>query len=234
MKTLTDQANTPDSTNSPEYNKWWRAVSEKPAELKRVPKHLITYNLCLQAVRKSGFAIEHVPSHIIDGRLITIAMKRDGMALEYLPMYLRSKVVCTYACEADGRALKYVPAQLLDELAPQFLEKNGQLLKSIKNAASPELVAIAVEADPLALQYVNRDMQNYELVLSAVSKNGEALQYVNHALFSDELVETALAHDRFGWVGQCLPKVWYNKYRDQIKMFDIDIPEFILNTIKNG
>lgn len=231
---MTGYTNTPSSQQTEEYNFWLKTVSHKPTELKRVPKHVINYNLCLRAVRLSGFAIAQVPSDILDGRLIVIAMKRDGIALQFVPNHLRSKVICTYACECDGRALRFVPTPLLDEIAPFVLERNGQSLKEIKNCANEELVKIAVKSDPLALQYADRFFQTYDLVLDAVRRNGDALQYVDHALFTDELVETALANDRFGWVGQCLPKPWFNKYRDKIKMLDIDIPDAILNTVRKG
>lgn len=215
------------------YNHWWQKVNANPKELKIAPPNLIDYNMCLAAVRKHGYAIEYVPKHILDVRLIVYALKRDGLALDCVPIYLRTEEICRIACETDSRALRLVPIEHLEAIAPAVLQKDGQALKGIKKDATDEMIRIAVESEPLALQHVPKQRQNYTLVLNAVSKNGDALQFVDHNLFTDELIETALQHDRYGWVGQCLPKDWYMKYREKIKRFDVGVDEQILPIINS-
>lgn len=216
-----------------QYNHWWQRIAKTPKELKIAPSHLIDYNMCLMAVRKYGFAIEFVPKEILDVRLIVYALKRDGVVLDLVPMYLRTKQICIVACETDSRALRSVPPQVLDDVALMILKKDGHALKYIKKFATEEMIRIAVENEPLALQHVPKPFQNYELAKSAVSRNGDALQFVNHDLFTDELIELALDNDRFGWVGQCLPKTWYMKYRERIKLLDMGVDEFLLPTVNN-
>lgn len=222
------------SQKSEEYNFWWNRISEKPKEIINAPKYLIDYNMCLLAVRKYGFAIKHIPEHLLDVRLVVYALKRDGLALDLVPVYLRSHPICTVACESDSRALRFVPHHLVEDIAPKILRRDGQALKFIKKIASDNLVAIAIESDPLALQHVAPYKQNYALALKAVKANGEALQFVNYGLFDDNLIQTALKNDRFGWVGQCIPKEWYAKYKQEIKSLEMDIPKSILRTFHDS
>lgn len=208
-------------TPSFEYLQWREVVANRPAELKKVPPHIIDYNLCLLAVRRSGFAIAHVPPTLLDDRLMVIAVKRDGMALDFIPHKHRTERLCFYACETDGRALKFIPREFLPAIAPDVLRRSGQFLRAIKKDATKEMIDIALEEDPLALQHVNLANQTSEMVFNAVRRNGEALQFVNHELFTDELIELALVNDRFGWVGHCLPKIWFDKYHSKIKKLDL-------------
>lgn len=219
------------SLSQDEYNHWWQRIAKTPKELKIAPLYLVDYNMCLMAVRKYGYAIDFVPKNILDVRLIVYALKRDGMALDLIPLYLRTKEICMVACETDSRALRFVPSQFLDDVALPILKKDGHALKAIKKDATEEMFRVAVENEPLALQHVPRVMQTYDLVLSAVSRNGEALQFADHELLTDEIIQLALDNDRFGWVGQCLPKIWYMKYRDQIKKLDMGVDDFLLPTI---
>jgi hypothetical protein len=206
------------------YDSWVQVVNKRPSDLKKVPLDIIDYQLCLNAVRRSGFAISYTPIHLIDTKLIVIAIKRDPLALEHIPLRFRTFQICTFACELDGRALQFIPIEYMDAFAKKYLAINGQNLRSMRKYATLEHIEIALENQPLALQYVYPELQTYEMVLKVVKRNGEALQFVSKQLLTDELIEAALNNDRFGWVGQCLYGSWYEKYKDRIKPLDVGLP----------
>ena len=78
---------------------------------------------------------------------------------------------------------------LCDDFWISMIQQNGYVIKYIKEQ-TPELCALAVQKDGLALQFIKQEFKTDEICKLAVQRDGYALQYVENK--TDEICKLAV------------------------------------------
>lgn len=201
----------PPCINEQEWLEWLKL---NPRDLRRLPQSYHNDGLFLSIVKHNGFAIGGVPYSFLTPKLLITAIKREPMALGSVPESLRTKNLCLIALEGDLKAIRFVPDDLVDEFVRKVLSIDGKQCRAIIDKLSPELLELAVETAPSAIQYIPSDLITPKMVCNALSKDGEVIQYIPSNLLSSELVFLALSNDRFGFVFECLPDAFKTEFEE--------------------
>lgn len=208
----------PPCINEQEWLEWLKL---NPRDLRRLPQSYHNDGLFLSIVKHNGFAIGGVPYSFLTPKLLITAIKREPMALSNIPESLRTKALCQIALEGDLKAIRFVPDELIGTFARKVLSVDGRHCRAIIDKLSHELLELAVETTPSAIQYIPSELITSEMAFNALSKDGEVIQYIPSNLLSTELVLLALSNDRFGFVFECLPdamKIEFQKFRKAISV----------------
>jgi len=121
-------------------------------------------------LKQNKRAINYVPFTVM-----IMAIKQNCEIFKRIYRKYRTLEVCMEAIKHDGLLLRYVEEEI--------------------KITSPELCEIAVNQNPLALQYVPLPLRSLELCTNAITQNGNAIKYVPTEIQSPELYTKVVAQD---------------------------------------
>ena len=126
------------------------AVMECGDNLRYVPLHLITVEICLAAVKQSGRSIHHVPPGRRTHGILLAAVEQDFDVFRSLLKEQMSPEICMAAVRQSGLLLSYVPDELkTSELCMAAVTNKGWSIKYVPDALRSEDVCIAAIASEL-------------------------------------------------------------------------------------
>jgi hypothetical protein len=186
--------------------------------IKNIPSHLLTKEICLQAVKANAKAIKYIPDHLIDYD-ITIqlctdsnpkAVKylenriwnlencvsfvlKDPLNIQYIPDHYLTKAFYLNLCSKSGDT-KYVPKDVLDKdiclAAINTCNING--LKNIPfDLIDKEICLHAVQTYEYmydVIPYIPKDVYDDELVIAIIKKDHTMYKYLPKNLPTDETI----------------------------------------------
>lgn len=208
---------TPPCNNKQEWIEWLRL---NPRDLRRLPESLYSDDLFLSIVKHNGFAIGGIPFEYLTPRILITAIKRDPMALNSVPESLRTISLCKIALEGDLKAIRLVPDEFLHFFIENVLSIDGQQCRSIIPKLSIELLELSVLTTPNAIQYIPSELITETMVENAINKDGEILQYIPSKFLNEKVILKALETDRFGFVFECIPDEFKEKFISFRKEFN--------------
>lgn len=140
------------------------AIKIKPSILSKMPKALITFELCLAAVQNGGKFYD-VPESFRTYELCVLAIQKNSGAISYVPPHLQTDELFLMAVEKHGYSLKYIPEHL----------------------KTYDLCWQCVEKDPLALCGVPENLKTFELCFLAVKYGHPWIMGFVPAQFKDKI-----------------------------------------------
>ena len=170
-------------------------------DLKFIPEHLRTKELCELAVQKNGKALDYVLARYKTKEFCELAVSHNGDALKYVPNTFFKKYkdynMCKIAVKHNGLSLEYVPEYLRTlELCELAIHQNGLTLYYVpEELRTKELCKLAVQQDGMTLANVPLDLKTKELCEIAVKNNGNAIGNVPEEYITKELMELAVKHN---------------------------------------
>jgi hypothetical protein len=197
------------------------AMRQTGSDLKYVPKHLRTEELCRVAVEQDGWNLLHVPEYLLTKQLCGIAVAQNGTSLKCVPQYLqteglyrlaleqtglalgcvpkdsRTEEMCRIAVARDGWSLQHVPDPLRNGgIYREAVSQNGTALFWVpKEVRTEPLCHIAVTQNGNALEWVPVDLRTEELCRIAVEQSGLALEWVPTPMRKEEMCRIAVAQN---------------------------------------
>lgn len=174
------------------------AIKHRPLLLEYIPESDQTEDICELAITLDAEASKFVINK--SDRIINAIIKKNPSYVFQL-----SKKECTPERYILG--LRNVPQhgylaywQLMsnidknEELIELFMEKEGLLLKNIKDQDQTlKQCHCAVKSDGLSLKYVVKRHKTPEVCLAAVRHNGDALKFVDPEDMTDDIVTAAIS-----------------------------------------
>ena len=163
-------------------------------DLRFIPEHLRTEEICKLAVKQNGRALDYVPYELRTKELYELAVQENGLNLFYVPENYKTKELCEIAVKNNGEALRYIPKQLrMKELCEIAVKRNGWSLQYIPlELRTKELYELAIQQKGEALYYVPEELRTKELCELAVKQNSLALRYISEHLRTEELCKLAV------------------------------------------
>lgn len=191
---------------------WFQWIKQNPRDLRKLPENLHNEDFFLLIASQNGFAIGNIPYRYLSPKILITAIKRDPLALNNIPDELKSPLLCDIAVQNDIRAIRCIPESMLLDFASKILAVDGLQCRFIVDKLPQDLLELAVNTTPSAIQFIPIDYLTEKMILGALKKDGEVLQYIPERLVTDEFISIALESDRFGWVFECIPANKKNKY----------------------
>eukprot|EP01088_Endostelium_zonatum_P001764 TRINITY_DN12115_c0_g1_i1.p1 TRINITY_DN12115_c0_g1~~TRINITY_DN12115_c0_g1_i1.p1 ORF type:complete len:452 (+),score=31.35 TRINITY_DN12115_c0_g1_i1:20-1375(+) len=172
------------------------AVTQNGLALRYLFDDFCSDRLCKIAVMKDGLALQYVSSDRMKEKLSEVAVAQNGLALEHVYFSCLGPKLCELAVRQNGKAIQFVKPELKSPMLRRAaLEQNGKVIKYIYNPTREELI-IAVNQNPMSLEFIPEIHQTEELCRIAVKQNPLALEYVSKSLMTDDLRNIALEQPR--------------------------------------
>lgn len=179
-------------------DQWFRAVSDVPGMLAKVPEHLLSERMCIAAANRDGAALRQVPEslrtravcdaalatdpraimwvppHLIDEHMALHVVSRSALALQGVPTHLRTPAVCSLAVsmmranDIDGQVVGAFPKWIYNSLGNP--DSEGYALMRQALTASPDALT--------QVQEIRGDVLSEELLFASVSRWGYTLVHV--------------------------------------------------------
>ena len=170
-------------------------------DLRFIPEHLRTKELCELAVKQNGRALDYVPARYKTKEFCELAVSHNGYALKYVPNTFFKKYkdynICKLALEQNGLFLEYVPEKLkTPEICEIAVKQNLWALGYVpEKLKTKELCELTVKQNGIALKYIPEELKTKELCELAVKSNGVTLANVPEYLKTEELCKLAVKQD---------------------------------------
>lgn len=152
------------------------------SDLKFVPDHYLTAEICMDAVKQNGMNIEHVPSRFMTEDIIRVAIENAPLA----SLFVRDKLTTEMWMDVvsrNGMALNYVPTALkTPELCLAAVENNPIAIDYA--VQTPSLVEFAFDKDRTSFKYIDDDLKTAEMCRYLDSDD---YQYIPTRLVTPEL-----------------------------------------------
>ena len=151
------------------------AVQMSGANIRYVPRALLSRSLCLRAIRDWAFAFDYVPEELKTEAMCREAVRHYGSALNFVPDKYRTASLCMLAVRHDPWALTFVPDKVLTaQMCETAVKGDGLVLKYVPKALrTPELCREALNAEPFTremLRSVLEDIPFPEVCLEGLQK----------------------------------------------------------------
>lgn len=144
------------------------AINYNELNLRYVPNHLITKELCDLAFKKSIQShktkrcvqiLSMIPSKFIDDEMCLSAMNKNTRCFRHIPRSMRNKELSLMAIKEYATFLRFVPESVIDyEICHEAVKRIGPSAK--------------------ALKYVPITMRGYDMCITAIKNSDKALKYV--------------------------------------------------------
>ena len=191
--------------------------SNKPRQkiLQRVPQEICDYEVCMSAVNNDGNDLKFVPQYLLNTEMCLKAVLSSPWAAEYVPESLFSEEIALATVEGTQLMFDYIPKRYRTEkvcikAVSQPMTFNYSCLDSIpKEILNQKLCNIAVDKNPLTIEYVPEQFITEDMIIS-VASSSYSLILINFPirLRSEEFYKTLI--NRYPGIESYLSKLSTN------------------------
>jgi hypothetical protein len=171
------------------------SISNKSFVLSQYPKHLITYDICMDYVKRDGNALQYVPTHLIDQKLCDEAFNQTIESFHFIPYEFKTPEMCKLAIHPNtdnsllGMPMEYVTEEMC---LTAVTNKHSEMNLVPQHFITPSFCVAAVNANPTTFSYVPVNMLTFDMCKIALASYGYYLQNVPEHLINEELCTIAV------------------------------------------
>jgi hypothetical protein len=128
------------------YDLCMESVSDNGWNMKFIPAHVQTQELCDAAVESICWALQYVREEFKNYENCYSAVRRNGGILQHVPLHFIDEAMCVAAAKSRYPCLNFMPPEYLTrEMCHMAVSSNGRSISDVPDACmSSELAYIAV------------------------------------------------------------------------------------------
>jgi len=190
------------------YDLCKKAIDNHDGAICSIKPQLLTeeeyYKLCLQSISNNGFNMKIIPEHVQTQELCDAAIRSSCWALPNCLDKFKTRENCLIAVSGNGETIKHVPTEFInEELCLAAVSTPYRCLNLIpKELITKEMCEKAVKSIGQNIQDISDEFMSSELGLIAVQSPGNSMismagnniRFINHKYLTKEIVIEAARH----------------------------------------